>query len=115
VAVMYAGRVVESGPVAEIVESPAHPYTKALLAAGAASRLARRTSPDDSRLGPLSGQVPEGLPLRRPLRIGGLPRGGETSQVRRGVSASGGLRLGRKCACHWREAASSSAPGGGRC
>ncbi len=31
VAVMYAGRVVESGPTAEVLRSPAHPYTLALL------------------------------------------------------------------------------------
>ncbi|MDF2751281.1 MAG: peptide transporter ATP-binding protein, partial [Gaiellaceae bacterium] len=31
VAVMYAGRVVERGPVAEIFSSPQHPYTEALL------------------------------------------------------------------------------------
>jgi len=31
--VMYAGRLVEYGPVAEIFESPRHPYTKALLRA----------------------------------------------------------------------------------
>jgi oligopeptide/dipeptide ABC transporter ATP-binding protein len=30
-AVMYAGRVVESGPVSQIFNSPAHPYTEALL------------------------------------------------------------------------------------
>jgi oligopeptide/dipeptide ABC transporter ATP-binding protein len=33
VAIMYAGRTVESGPVAEVFERPAHPYTQALLAA----------------------------------------------------------------------------------
>jgi peptide/nickel transport system ATP-binding protein len=32
VAVMYAGRLVESGPVAEILTAPAHPYTAGLLA-----------------------------------------------------------------------------------
>jgi len=32
VAVMYAGRVVETGPVREIFQRPAHPYTRALLA-----------------------------------------------------------------------------------
>ena len=31
VAVMYAGRVVESGPVRRIFNAPAHPYTRALV------------------------------------------------------------------------------------
>jgi len=33
VAVMYAGRIVESGPVARVVEQPAHPYAAGLMAA----------------------------------------------------------------------------------
>jgi oligopeptide/dipeptide ABC transporter ATP-binding protein len=32
VVVMYAGKVVESGPIAEVLEHPHHPYTAALLA-----------------------------------------------------------------------------------
>lgn len=31
VAVMYAGRVVESGPADDVIRRPAHPYTRALL------------------------------------------------------------------------------------
>jgi oligopeptide/dipeptide ABC transporter ATP-binding protein len=44
VAVMYAGRIVECGPVKQIFEAPSHPYTQALIASvpkmsGAAGRL----------------------------------------------------------------------------
>ena len=33
VAIMYSGRIVESGPVRDIFRRPAHPYTRALLEA----------------------------------------------------------------------------------
>ncbi len=31
VAIMYLGKIVESGPVAEIIDNPFHPYTEALI------------------------------------------------------------------------------------
>jgi peptide/nickel transport system ATP-binding protein len=33
IVVMYAGRVVESGPASEVIERPRHPYTRALVSA----------------------------------------------------------------------------------
>jgi len=36
IGVMYAGRIVEYGPVAQVFQSPRHPYTKALLKAAPA-------------------------------------------------------------------------------
>ncbi|MGP6177755.1 dipeptide/oligopeptide/nickel ABC transporter permease/ATP-binding protein [Microbacterium sp. A196] len=56
VAVMYAGQVVESGSVVQVLDTPSHPYTKALLAADphADTDVASRT-----RLATIPGQVPQ--------------------------------------------------------
>ena len=42
VVVFYAGEVVESGPVEEIIERPRHPYTQALLAVASVGDFSRR-------------------------------------------------------------------------
>ncbi len=52
-AVMYAGRVVESGPVSRVFNAPAHPYTKALL-----NSIPRMGDPDQ-RLAAIDGQPPD--------------------------------------------------------
>jgi len=52
-AVMYAGRVVESGPVSRVFNAPAHPYTKALL------NSIPRIADSDQRLVAIDGQPPD--------------------------------------------------------
>jgi peptide/nickel transport system ATP-binding protein len=42
VVVFYAGEVVESGPVEEIIERPRHPYTQALLQVASVGDFTRR-------------------------------------------------------------------------
>jgi len=53
VAVMYAGRLVESGPVKQIYNAPAHPYTRALLES------IPRVGDNRKRLTAIDGQPPD--------------------------------------------------------
>lgn len=59
VAVKYLGRIVEEGPVRDVIRNPKHPYTQGLLAA------LPKLDDLDAPLTPVAGDIPS--PLERPL------------------------------------------------
>jgi peptide/nickel transport system ATP-binding protein len=63
VAVMYAGRIVEHAPVAQLFAEPQHPYTIGLL--GSIPKL----HVEQARLASIEGQVPDALAPRRGCRF----------------------------------------------
>ncbi len=66
VAVMYAGRIIETGPVHDVFDNPAHPYTQALIASVPKMRQ------DVDRLQTIEGQPPALFDLPPGCRF--LPR-----------------------------------------
>jgi peptide/nickel transport system ATP-binding protein len=79
VAVMYLGRAVETGPVADIFAHPQHPYTRALLRS-----IPTVMAKPRSRLPTIAGSIPH--PFNRPRGCAFNPRCGES--------------LGEVCAAH---------------
>jgi oligopeptide/dipeptide ABC transporter ATP-binding protein len=56
IAVMYLGRIVEEGPVGQVLRAPAHPYTRALLSAMPSPDPAVRTRPEV-----IAGELPDAV------------------------------------------------------
>lgn len=94
VLVMYAGRVVESGPAAQLLAAPRHPYSAGLLASRP-----RLDAPSGVPLRPIAGQPPD--PARLPSGCAFHPRcpfalaacAAEVPPLR-------ALAADRACACH---------------
>lgn len=59
VAVFYRGRLVEQGPITEVLQHPAHPYTALLAASAPSVQLEHRLSPDQLRVGVDEARTPE--------------------------------------------------------
>ncbi len=73
VAVMYAGRIVETGPVDDLLDRPAHPYTQGLISSIPSS------VPRGERLVPIKGMTPSLISLPRGCAFAPrCPRASET-------------------------------------
>src|SRR5690606_4328015 len=64
IAIMYAGRIVESGPTAGVISDPQHPYTKRLLETLPVIGGERGLAPPIPGVPPAPGDPPEGCAFR---------------------------------------------------
>jgi len=94
VAVMYLGRLVEEAPTADLFAGPAHPYTRALLAAEPIPDPSRRTTAV-----PLTGEIPS--PIDPPPGCPFHPRCPEVlPQCSRELPADHTVAPGHRVRCH---------------
>lgn len=78
VAVMYLGRIVERGPVREIMKNPRHPYTRALLESLPSMAMQKARLPSISGSVPSLLDIPPGCPFhpRCPQTVEGVCNAG---------------------------------------
>ena len=96
VAVMYLGRIVEEGPVRDVIRRPAHPYTQGLINA------LPKLHDLDAPLTPVPGDIPS--PLERPAGCVFHSRCPVAeARCRSEVPGSRGVRPGHRAACHLTE------------
>ncbi|HXP97207.1 MAG TPA: ABC transporter ATP-binding protein [Telmatospirillum sp.] len=91
VAVMYAGRIIEQGPIADIISAPAHPYTQGLLASTVTQNMR------GSRLEAIPGAPPDLANL--PVGCAFADRCRQASAQCRAAPPPYDSRLGRGLAC----------------
>jgi len=96
VAIMYAGRIMESAPVRELFAAPAHPYTRGLLACvPKLGEKRQRLTPIEGTI-PTPGQLPEGCSFLDRCPEAFAPCRGELPPLRE-------IRPGHQVRC-WRTA-----------
>ena len=94
VAVMYAGSIVEYGPVLDIFENPAHPYTRALLYS------VPRLNKKGKSLASIGGQPPDLVDL--PGHCAFAPRCRQAGRIcRAGKPPLAVVAPGHQAACHY--------------
>ena len=71
IAVMYGGRIVETGALRQVVRTPRHPYTRGLLVLDGARRSPRQAARSDPRRAAAARSPARRLQLRAALRLRG--------------------------------------------
>jgi oligopeptide transport system ATP-binding protein len=95
IAVMYAGRIVERGPTAQILRRPEHPYTEALLSCVPTLR-----GPRLERMPTLAGQAPSASSVDSGCAFAPrCPRAAPRCRVE--IPALRNLSPGQEAACHF--------------